>query len=330
MSLKVLFIGGTGNISLSCVAEAARAGCRVTVFNRGATSGLLPGGVDSIQGETGGARYRDLGRGGFDVVCQFIAFTPDQIARDIEVFSGGGAQYVFISSASVYEKPPRHHVITEETPAVNPYWLYSQNKIACEGALKAARGLDWTIVRPSHTVRTMLPTVFNEGDALGSRLLAGKPVIVAGDGATPWTLTRCADFAVPFVRLFGKSAASGEVFHITSDNAYTWNDITRAIAAGLGVEADIVHVPTDTLIRYHPDWEGPLMGDKTWAALFDNTKVKRVAGDFDCVKDLADVLAEPVASFKARLKSDGPKTSAEDALMDRIAREQRSLGASTA
>lgn len=328
MSLKVLFVGGTGNISLSCVAEAAKAGHRVTVFNRGATGGLLPEGVASIVGELGDARYRELGRGGFDVVCQFIAYTADQVATDIDLFSRG-AQYIFISSASVYQKPPRHYVITEKTPAVNPYWLYSQNKIACEAALNAARGPKWTIVRPSHTVRTMLPTVFNEGDALAHRLLEGKPVIVAGDGATPWTLTRCADFAVPFVGLFGKSAAFGETFHITSDNAYTWNDITNAIAAGLGVKADIVHVPTDTLIRYLPDWEGPLMGDKTWAALFDNTKVKGVAGDFHCAKDLGDVLAEPISSFKARLKSEGSKTSDRDALMDRIAREQRSLGAST-
>jgi nucleoside-diphosphate-sugar epimerase len=244
MSLKVLFVGGTGNISLSCVAEAIKADCRVTVFNRGATGALLPKGVESIMGEMGDARYRELGRSGFDVVCQFIAFTPDQIARDIEVFSGGAAQYVFISSASVYPKRPRHYVITEKTPAVNPYWAYSQNKIACETALMAARGLDWTIVRPSHTVRTILPTVFNEGDALGRRLLAGKPVIVAGDGATPWTLARCVDFAAPLVGLFGKRDAFGEVFHITSDNAYTWNDITNAIAAGLGVKADIVHVPT--------------------------------------------------------------------------------------
>ena len=329
MSLKVLFVGGTGNISLPCVAEAAKAGHRVTVFNRGATSAGLPDGVESIAGDAGDARYQKLGRDGFDVVCQFIAFTPDQTVRDIEVFSGG-AQYIFISSASVYQKPPRHYVITEKTPAVNPYWRYSQDKIACEEALRAARGLKWTIVRPSHTVRTILPTVFNEGDALAHRLLAGKPVIVAGDGATPWTLTRCADFAVPFVRLFGRSAAFGETFHITSDNAYTWNDITKAIATGLGVKADIVHVPTDTLIRYLPDSEGPLMGDKTWTALFDNSKVKAVVGDFDCVKDLDDVLAEPIASFKARLKSGGPKTSDRDPLMDRIAREQRSLGASMA
>jgi len=163
-------------------------------------------------------------------------------------------------------------VITEKTPTVNPYWKYSQNKIACESLLKASSGLPWTIVRPSHTVRSMLPTMFNEGDSVGHRMLARKPVIVAGDGTTPWTLTRCADFAAPFVKLFGVTEALGEDFHITSDSAYTWNDIYGTIAEGLGAKADIVHVPTDTLVRYHPEWEGPLMGDKTWSALSSITR----------------------------------------------------------
>ena len=327
MSLKVLFIGGTGNISLPCVAEAVSAGHRVTVFNRSVTGADLPRGVTSIAGDMKDlVAYDALGKGSFDVVCQFIAFTPAQVAADIAAFSGNAGQYIFISSASVYEKPPRHHVITEKTPTVNPYWAYSQNKIACEAMLKATSDLSWTIVRPSHTVRTMLPTLFNEGDPVAHRMLAGKPIIVAGDGATPWTLTRCADFAVPFVGLFGKKAALGEDFHITSDNAYTWDDIYKTIAAGLGVSADIVHVPTDTLVRYHPDWEGPLRGDKTWAALFDNTKIKRVAGDFAAVRHLSEVLAEPIASFKSRLEAEGPKSGKLDPLIDRIATEQRSLG----
>lgn len=327
MSLKVLFIGGAGNISAPCVAETAAAGHEVSVFNRGATVAELPPGVKIIRGDIkDDAAYRALGKGRFDVVCQFIAFTPAQVAEDIAVFSGSVGQYVFISSASVYEKPPRSFVITEKTPTVNPYWRYSQDKIACEAALKAARGLSWTIVRPSHTVRTMLPTMVNEGDAVAHRMLAGKPVIVAGDGATPWTLTRCADFAKPFVSLFGKREALGEEFHITSDNAYTWDDIYRTIAAGLGVEADIAHVPTETLVRYLPDWEGPLMGDKAWTALFDNSKVKRVVGDFACEKNLSEVLKEPIAHAKARIAASGPKASANDALIDRIAEEQRALG----
>jgi nucleoside-diphosphate-sugar epimerase len=157
-------------------------------------------------------------------------------------------------------------------------------------------------------------------------MLAGKPVIVAGDGATPWTLTRCADFAKPFVKLFGRDEALGEDFHITSDHAYSWDAIYRTIAAGLGVEADIVHAPTETLIRYLPDWEGPLMGDKTWTALFDNSKVKSVVGDFSCESNLSEVLKEPVASAKARIAASGPKVGENDATIDRIAKEQRALG----
>jgi nucleoside-diphosphate-sugar epimerase len=173
----------------------------------------------------------------------------------------------------------------------------------------------------------MLPTMFNEGDSVGHRMLAHRPVIVAGDGTTLWTLTRCSDFAVPFVKLFGAKEALGEDFHITSDSAYTWNDIYDTIAKGLGVNADIVRVPTDTLVRYHPEWEGPLLGDKTWPTLFDNTKVKRVAGDFAGAKNLTEVLAEPIAHFKARLRVEAPKTDELDSLIDRIAREQRTLGA---
>jgi len=326
MSLTVLFIGGTGNISLPCVAEAVKAGHAVTVFNRGERGGPLPKGVSAIKGDMKGAAYRNLAAQKFDVVCQFIAFKPDEVIQDIAAFAGHTGQYIFISSASVYQKPPRHYVITEATPAINPYWPYSQDKIACENLLKSARGLNWTIVRPSHTVRTMLPTTFNEGDSVARRMLAKKPVIVVGDGTTPWTLTRCVDFAVPFVRLFGKKEALSDTFHITADHAYTWNEIYRGIAAGLGVEADLVHVPTDTLIRYRPEWEGPLLGDKSWTALFDNSKVKRVAGDFACEKDLAKVLAEPIASVKERIAAEESKADPLEPLLDRIVKEQRGLG----
>jgi len=328
MALNVLFVGGTGQISLPCVQQAVSAGHRVTVFNRGKAAEALPAGVTVITGDMKDtAAYGELASKSFDVVCQFMVFTPDQMAQDIATFSGNAGQYIFISSASVYEKPASHYIITEETPAVNPYWVYSQQKIACEALLKAEKTLPWTIVRPSHTVRNGLPTMMNEGDSIAQRMLAGKPVLVAGDGTTPWTLTRSADFAMPFVGLFGKPAALGETFHITSDHAYTWDAIYKTIAAGLGVEAHIVHVPTDTLVRYRAEWEGPLMGDKTWAALFDNSKVKRVAGDFTCAEKLEDVLAESIAHLKARLEAKGPVVGELDALTDRIAREQSALGA---
>src|SRR6185437_1061428 len=155
------------------------------------------------------ASYGELAKSKFDVVCQFMVFLPEQMATDIKTFTGHTGQYIFISSASVYEKPLHHYVITEKTPTVNPYWKYSQDKIACEALLKAEKTLPWTIVRPSHTVRTGLPTMVGTSEELAGRLLAGKPVIVAGDGATPWTLTRSVDFAAPFIGLWGKKEALG-------------------------------------------------------------------------------------------------------------------------
>lgn len=329
MSLSVLFVGGTGQISLPCVELAVKAGHKVSVFNRGVRDEKLPKKVKSVTGDMKDpASYKKLGKTKWDVVCQFMAFTPDQMQQDIDTFSGNVGQYIFISSASVYEKPASHYVITEKTPAVNPYWLYSQNKIACEELLKdVGKKLPWTIVRPSHTVRSGLPTMMNEGDMIAHRMLAGKPVIVAGDGTAPWTLTRSEDFAVPFTGLLGNKKALGEIFHITGDKGFTWDAIYKTIAKGLGVEAKIVHVPTDTLVRYKHDWEGPLVGDKTWAALFDNKKVKRVAGTFTCSEDLDEILSEPLAYLKKRLEQKPYEPGEMDALLDRIAAEQSALGA---
>jgi nucleoside-diphosphate-sugar epimerase len=324
---SVLFVGGTGQISLPCVEFAVAQGHKVAVFNRGQRDAALPAGVESIVGDMKDpASYAELGKRKFDVVAQFMVFTPEQMAEDIKTFAGNTGQYIFISSASVYEKPARHYIITEKTPAVNPYWAYSQAKIACEQMLKAS-SLTWTNVRPSHTVRTGLPTMMGEGDIVIRRMQQGKPVIVAGDGTTPWTLTRSRDFAVPFVNLFGKEAALGEDFHITSDRAYSWDQIYAAIGRGVGLEPNIVHVPSDTLVRYNKAWEGPLIGDKSWSALFDNSKVKRVAGDFTCSEDLDEVLEESIGFLKQRLASNAPVNMELDPLFDRITSEQAGLGA---
>lgn len=326
MPLNVLFIGGTGQISYPCVERAVAAGHRVSVFNRGQRATALPAGVTSIVGELGGPEYESLARERFDVVCQFIVFKPEQMARDIQIFAGHCGQYIFISSASVYEKPASHYVITEDTPAINPFWTYSQDKIACEALLMGSENLPWTIVRPSHTVRTGLPIMIGDSAVMARRMLEGEPTIVAGDGHTPWTLTRSSDFAVPFVSLFGKSAALNDIFHITNDKAHTWDQIQTAIARLLGVDARIVHVPTDTLVRYVPDWIGPLTGDKAWSAIFDNSKVKRVAGDFTCAESLDEILEEPIRHLKQTFERGRPPRGDFDALVDRICREQSALG----
>jgi nucleoside-diphosphate-sugar epimerase len=291
----------------------------------------LPIGVTTIVGDIHDQEaYAKLGASKFDVVCAFMVFKPEHIRQDIATFSGKVGQYVFISSASCYLKPVRHYIITEKTPLENPYWEYSRNKIACERLLQDQSKLPYTIVRPSHTVRTRLP--IEVGDAMGGlrRMLAGKPVLVTGDGTSPWTLTRSIDFSVPFVRLFGNSRALSQDFHITNDRAFTWDQIHTAIGRAFEVKVRNVHVPTDTLIRYNPEWTGPLVGDNMWTALFDNSKIKNAVGEFTCSADLDEILAEPAAFAQRSLKLSSQlekpdKLMLEDALVDRIIEDQLSL-----
>jgi len=327
MALSILFIGGTGQISLPCVAEAVAAGHSVTLLNRGKTDVPLPKGVKTIVGDMAEETYKELGDRHFDVVAQFRLYTPEQMKRDIATFTGKTGQYVFISSASAYQKPAHHYIITERTPLENPYWEYSRNKAVCEKMLRDQSKLTWTIVRPSHTVRTGMPIELGDPDNAIRRMIAGKPVIVTGDGTSLWALTRSEDFAVPFVKLFGNQRALNDDFQITNDRSFTWDQIHDAIAHGFGVRAIHAHIPTDTLIRYNKAWEGPLLGDKTWSVLFDNSKVKSVAGAFTCAQDLAVILEDSIMHAKARLKAPAPPQSAEDVLIDQIVAEQAKLGA---
>jgi nucleoside-diphosphate-sugar epimerase len=207
-------------------------------------------------------------------------FSPAAIERDIALFGGHCGQYVFVSSASAYEKPLRTLPITESVPLHNPYWDYSRAKAEVEARLRAQNKLLYTIVRPSHTYRTKMPMPLG-GEV--SRMLRGKPVVIHGDGESLWTITHAEDFARPFVRLLGAAHVLGEAYHITNDRQWSWNEIVEASASALGVgEIDVVHVATDTLIAYRPEWEGPLLGDKSASVIFDNSKIKAAVGDFDC------------------------------------------------
>jgi nucleoside-diphosphate-sugar epimerase len=226
----------------------------------------------------------------------------------------------------VYQKPVVQWRISEKVPLENPFWEYSQRKIAGELALREQEAVPYTIVRPSHTVRTRFPTQLGEGDQAVGRMQAGLPIVVPGDGTSLWPLMRSEDFARPFVRLFGKKAALGEDFHITTDFAFTWDAIYRAAGRGVGAEGEIVHVPTETLLRFNPDWTGGLIGDKMYSVLFDNTKVKPVVGDFACEGDVDKVLAAPCAAYLRRAAA-GPIARPLDGLFDRIIREQRAVGA---
>ena len=212
----------------------------------------------------------------FDAVVDWVAYTPDHVQTDLELFGGRTGQYVFISSASAYQTPPARVPVTESTPLSNPFWAYSRGKIACEDLLVAAyreQGFPATIVRPSHTYdQTSVP--FDGGWTVLGRMLAGKPVIVPGDGTSLWTLTHHDDFARAFVPLLGHPRTLGEAIHITSDDVLTWNQIAEALAAGLGVTARLVHVPSDAIAAADPQWGAGLLGDKSHSMIFDNAKVR--------------------------------------------------------
>ena len=319
--MRVLYIGGSGEISFDCIHESLRLGHDVTVFNRGHHNNGLPASCHFITGDINNdVACQQLASGHFDVVCQFRIFTPAELARDIARFTGTCGQYVFISSASAYRKPVRQLPITEQTPLANPYWAYSRAKAEMEGLLTRQHHLPYTIVRPSHTYRTKMPTPLG-GEV--SRLLRGLPVVVHGDGESLWTVTHASDFARPFTRLLGNARALGEAFHITHSHSWSWNEIFEAIAAALGVaRPEWVHVAADTLVRYRPEWLGPLHGDKSSSVIFDNSKVKSVAGDFDFAIDPWQGMQLVARDYPVSDEID----ETLDRLYDRIIAEQQRLG----
>lgn len=288
--MKILFIGGTGTISSSITRQLAqKEGYELTILNRGHKKEDVPDSVRQLIGDINNEEEIKALLAGefFDVVGEFVAFVPEQVERDIRLFEGRCRQYIFISSASAYQKPLSHYVITESTPLSNPYWQYSRSKIACEQVLMEAyrnTGFPVTIVRPSHTYADgSIPLAIHSPKGVWSELMRmkeGKPVIVPGDGRTLWTVTHSTDFARAYIGLIDNPHAIGEAVHITSDESLTWNQIYEIIGNALGVKPTLIHVATDTLVKLNPDLDGPLHGDKCNTVVFDNSKIKRLVPDF--------------------------------------------------
>lgn len=282
--MKVLFIGGTGIISSACTELALKKGIELYLFNRGRSSRPIPPDARILQGDIRDSASAEaaLGDHTFDAVVEWVAFTTEHIQQDIDLFSGRTGQYIFISSASAYQKPPGFLPVTESTPLHNPFWEYSRNKAACEALLMQAyrsSGFPATIVRPSHTYdRTLLP--FHGGYTNVARMREGKKVIVHGDGTSLWTMTHHADFAVGFVGLLANPHAIGDTFHITSDEWLSWNQIYEAVADAAGVVPRLVHVPSELIARFDPGWGAGFLGDKAHSAIFDNSKIKRLVPEF--------------------------------------------------
>jgi len=303
--MRILFIGGTGFISTAVSRQAIDRGFELFVLNRGLRSAPPPGSHHLVADFHKPDEVRLALQGmEFDVVVDWIAYTPKDIERDLALFRGRTRQFVFISSASAYQKPPAHYLITESTPLDNPYWQYSQNKIACEDLLMRAyreEGFPATIVRPSLTYDSNFPIAIGGWGCytLADRLKKGLPIIVHGDGSSLWVVTHSDDFGRGFLGLLGNGKTLGHAFHITSDEVLTWDQIYRTIAEALGVEAKIVHIPSDFIARVAPQLAGSLLGDKTWSAVFDNSKIKSFVPGYQCSIPFRDGIRRTLAWFAA-------------------------------
>jgi len=303
--MKVLFIGGSGNISTPCSRLAVERGFELVHFNRGKRKVDLPRSIRTIHGDMSDRRAMAQALAGetFDAVVNWIVFDQAEAAADIEMFAGRVKQYVFISTATVYQKPPQHYVVTESTPLENPFWEYSQKKIAIEHMLVAAHrrhGFPVTIVRPSFTYGdTWIPTGFGVDFTPVYRMRNGLPLVVHGDGTSLWVMTHASDFAKGLIGLLGRSDAVGESFHITSDEVVTWNQVYEILGAVVGVAPKLVHIPSDFIAQVNPVIGAGLLGDKAHSFVFDNSKIKRFVPDFRCTVPLAEGLRRSVAWLDA-------------------------------
>jgi nucleoside-diphosphate-sugar epimerase len=306
-AMKILFIGGTGVISTASTALALERGLDLTLLTRGQHAAYLPPGVKTLIADANDPELiQRMQSESFDAVVDWIAFTPADIERDLRLFRGRTGQFVFISSASAYQKPSEHYLITEATPLVNPFWSYSRDKIACEERLMRAyrdEAFPVTIVRPSLTYgETLIPLVLNSWQksyTAVDRMIRGKKVVVPGDGSSLWVITHNTDFAKGLIGLLGQKQAIGEAFHITSDEVLTWDQIFKTVGAAVGVEPELVHIPSDFIAACLPDKKGTLIGDKAVSVVFDNSKIKKFVPGYRATTTFAEGVQRSLAWFNA-------------------------------
>ena len=308
--MKILFIGGTGIISSACSDLAVARGHELFMVNRSVSKKLsAPEGTTIFQADI----YQDearvaklIGDHHFDAVVDFRAYHPHDIERDLRLFRGRTDQFVFISSASAYQKPVQNYCITEETPLENPFWEYSRNKIDCENLLMQAyrnEGFPVTIVRPSHTYDEIdIPfgvTSWQHPWTVVDRMKRGQKVIVPGDGTSLWVLTWNDDFAKGLIGLLGNEKTIGEAFQITSDEVLTWDQIHLEVYKALGLEPNLIHIPAELIGMYDPPSIGGLLGDKSNSVVFDNSKIKQFVPDYSCAVTWAEGARRSLAWFEA-------------------------------
>lgn len=329
--MKLLFIGGTGLISSACVELALARGHELTILNRSLSIRYpVPAGVTVLRGDVHAGTDRLaalLGGLRFDAVVDFIAFEVEDIERDLALLRDKTDQFIFISSASAYQKPPSHYLITEATPLENPFWGYSRGKIACEERLMQAfrqDGFPVTIVRPSLTYGpTQIPFCVGSWQhpwSVIDRMKRGGKIIIPGDGTALWVLTWNADFAKGLIGLVGLPQAIGATFHITSDEILTWEQIYLEAFVALGIPPNILHVPSELIAAYWPHAQGSLIGDKMYSAVFDNSKIKSAVPDFICEVEWAEGLRRAIAWHESHPQFQTVDREFEET-MDTIVRE---------
>lgn len=301
--MKVLFIGGTGNISTAVSKLAVIHGIDLHLLNRGKTKQIIFGAKTITCDITKINELKKvLNNQQWDVVVNWIAYTIEDVNRDIELFYGKTKQYIFISSASAYQKPLSYPIITESTPLANPFWEYSRNKIACEDKLIQVyreKNFPVTIVRPSHTYDTIIPVAVGSGNdyTIPDRMEKGKKIIAHGDGTSLWTLTHSEDFAKAFIGLLAHQQAIGHAFHITSDEILNWNQIYETMASALGVKANIIHIPSDFICKLDDSQVGNLLGDKVYSVIFDNSKIRTFVPGFTATISFKEGFKKTLAWF---------------------------------
>ncbi len=331
--MKVLFIGGTGIISTACTRLAAEKGIKLWILHRGNAPRIPP--PESVGHFLGDIRCNpdqvaDLLRGHcFDAVVDWVAYTPEDIRKDVEIFSGKTGHFLFISSASVYQRPVPHYLITEGTSLANPFWDYARQKIACENELMSAfreTSFPATIIRPSYTYGpTSFPLVVNSREhpyTVADRMLRGKEIIVPGDGTSLWSLTFHADFALGLIGLLGNSPAIGQAFHITSDEVLTWDQIYLELGKALGVKPRLVHLPSELIAAAEPHRRGGLLGDKACSVVFDNSKIKRFVPGFQAATTWAQgvrIILDWYQADPGRCKADAEANLRWDGLLEAYA-----------
>jgi nucleoside-diphosphate-sugar epimerase len=322
--MRALFIGGTGNISIACSRLALEQRIDLYILNRGHDTDLPLDANHFLRGDIrdGRSAERALKTLDFDVVVDWVAFDVKHVETDIDLFRQRTKQYVFISSASAYQKPPNHYRVTESTPLANPFWQYSRDKIACERRLNEeyrTNGFPVTVVRPSHTYgETWIPCVVaGHGYTVVDRIRKGKEVIVHGDGQSLWTMTHNSDFAKGLVGILGNNRAIGESVHITSDEVLSWDQIFAAIGAAAGAAPRLIHIPSELINAFDPETGAGLLGDKAYSMVFDNAKIKRLVPGFEATVPFAEGIRRSVAWFDADERRRVVDQN-RDRMMDRI------------